>query len=351
MRGLDAQSETLKKNVGEIFGGLNIEPVLEGMSILVNLFDSSTEAGQAMKFLFEEIFQPIIDQATNAAYVVEAFFLGFLIGATKLYISLKPVIKTIGEVFGFEDTSLADTLDFAKQAGELLVPVVVIMAAAFAALAAVVVLVGGAIAGMIAGLVMLPQIISAAASAVWNGLVSAFNTAVDFIKGIDFVGIGASIMAGLAAGITGAASAVWNAITGAVSGAINAAKSMLGIASPSKVFADIGENTAAGMTGGVEGGASDVQGAMVDMVSPDEALRQAQLSGDVSAIASPVDAPVQGSAAGGGAGASFNLAGAEFNFYGVKDAEHAKELMGEMFTEFLEGNATKLGADPEALTP
>jgi len=158
-------------------------------------------------------------------------------------------------------------------------------------------------------------------------------------------------MAGLAAGITGAASAVWNAITGAVSGAINAAKSMLGIASPSKVFADIGENTAAGMTGGVEGGASDVQGAMVDMVSPDEALRQAQLSGDVSAMASPVDAPVQGGAAGGGAGASFNLAGAVFNFTGVKDAEHAKELMSEMFTEFLEGNATKLGADPEALTP
>ncbi len=110
MMGIDAQSDRLKKSIGEIFGGLNIDPVLNGMQTLVGLFDRNSAAGRTMKFLFESIFQPLINQAEKAAYVVEAFALGFLIGLTKVYIEIKPLIKTISDLFGFEDTSLTDTL-------------------------------------------------------------------------------------------------------------------------------------------------------------------------------------------------------------------------------------------------
>src|SRR5690606_11444273 len=78
MLGLGAQTDRLKRNFSDLFGSLDIEPVLAGMQILVGLFDENTAAGRAMKFLFEEIFQPLIDQAENAALVIEAFALGFL---------------------------------------------------------------------------------------------------------------------------------------------------------------------------------------------------------------------------------------------------------------------------------
>ncbi|MEI9950633.1 MAG: hypothetical protein WDO74_17055 [Pseudomonadota bacterium] len=37
MLGLDKQSEKLKANIGQLFGGLNIEPVLAGFQKLVAL--------------------------------------------------------------------------------------------------------------------------------------------------------------------------------------------------------------------------------------------------------------------------------------------------------------------------
>lgn len=66
--------------------------------------------------------------------------------------------------------------------------------------------------------------------------------------------IGTQIVQGLANGIKAAASRVITAITGVVTGAINAAKSLLGIASPSKVFAQFGEWTAEGYSIGIESG-------------------------------------------------------------------------------------------------
>jgi hypothetical protein len=151
MRGLDAQGAKLKKNFAGVFSGLDIEPVLSGMSILVDMFSKSSVAGEAMRFLFESVFQPLINQAEKAAYVVEAFALGFLIGLTKLYIGLKPAIKAIGDFFGFESTGLADTLDIAKTAGEFLVPVFIGLAAVIGTLmVGAVVLLTGVLAPLIA---------------------------------------------------------------------------------------------------------------------------------------------------------------------------------------------------------
>lgn len=64
-------------------------------------------------------------------------------------------------------------------------------------------------------------------------------------------GLGTAIIDGIIAGITGGQSSVVDAITSVASGAIDAAKATLGIASPSKVFADIGHNVSAGFGKGV----------------------------------------------------------------------------------------------------
>lgn len=66
------------------------------------------------------------------------------------------------------------------------------------------------------------------------------------------VEIGRNIIQGLVDGITGAAGRVVSAITGAVGNAIGAAKKLLGIASPSKLFKKFGGYTMEGFEIGIE---------------------------------------------------------------------------------------------------
>jgi hypothetical protein len=72
-------------------------------------------------------------------------------------------------------------------------------------------------------------------------------------------GIGANIWKGLVDGITGGVDAVKGAITGLGEGALSSLKSLLGIASPSKVMAALGLNTAEGFAVGLEQGESEVE--------------------------------------------------------------------------------------------
>lgn len=78
--------------------------------------------------------------------------------------------------------------------------------------------------------------------------------------------IGGDIVQGLVDGITGAASKVTDALTGLASDALNAAKSFLGIASPSKVFRrEVGRWIPAGAALGVEDEADEFQRALDDV--------------------------------------------------------------------------------------
>ena len=348
MLGLDAQSNRFRSNIAALFGGLNIDPVLGGMQTLVALFDKTEASGRAVEFLFTKIFQPLIDQAQNAAYVVEAFALGFLIGLTKIYIAAKPVIAAVSELFGFDDTSLADVLTLAKNAGELFAKAFVVVAtiitgviALFGAITAVAMAFEGAIFAVIAAVATL--------SAKLLGALGQALTAVrGYFASINWSEIGTNIMLGIARGITGAAGAVLSAIGGAVNAAIGKAKAMLGIASPSKVFAEIGDYTGQGFAVGVEGQQEAAQSAMASLVEPPTSALQSVDAG--AAAAAPVAASVAEAAAPAVTlptkpSTSLDLHGATFNFYGVKDAEDAERSFGEMLTRLLEGDASQLGAE------
>jgi hypothetical protein len=355
MLGLGASSARLKKNVGEIFGGLNIEPVLAGLRTLVDLFDANSAAGQAMKLLFESVFQPIINQAQNAAYFVEAFVLGFLIGLTKLYIAVKPAVKAVSEFLGFEDTSLTDGLNVAKVAGEVIAP---IFLGIVAVLGAVAVAVGLAVAQLF----LIPAAAAAVVAAVvYAGVqvvqwvIGAWNQVTDYLNGI-IPGMGdlaSNIMQGLIGGILGAGPAIVGALTNVVGSGIDAAKKLLGIASPSKVFAAIGDDTGAGLVQGVEGATSDVQDAFATMVEPPDVPASALEAQDTPWGASSAPRGAGGSAQVSDAGPSgaakggklVDLSGASFQFYGVKDAEHAAQLLEEAFTRLLEGDAASLAGE------
>jgi hypothetical protein len=297
LQGLDAQSARFSKLWGKLFDGLNPEPVLQAVGILVGMFDKANPLAQTLAGVIKEVFDPIANNAVSAAQAIEAFALGFAIQATKIYLAGKPVFDLFGD--------LTLSLTGAKTAGE-----------AFATVAAVI---AGGI-GLVGVLLFgLPAIIGF----VFSKMVELGGMFVEWGKTV-----GAQLIQGMVDGIVGMVGSIVSAITGTVGAGITAAKDLLGIASPSKVFAEIGDNTVAGFTGAVDAGAGDAQGSMAALVG-DSATAPAQ-----AAAAAP------GGKAGGGS--KIDLAGATFNFYGVKDGESAKQGLADLLTSILEDDATSL---------
>lgn len=242
---LDVQSRRLHDNIADTFGGLKIEGLLGGVHTLVALFDSSTASGKALKFLFEALFQPLIDGATAAVPKVERLFLYAEILALKAYIALKPYHAQIEEV------------------GKALLVGAGIIAGTFAvALGIVVVLITAAVAAAAAleyGLYRLWSLII-------GGVIEGFAALNDEI--LHVADIGTEIIDGLISGITGGAKKLADSMVGVVTGGVDAVEKALGIASPSKVFYEIGANTSEGYAGGVDEGTDDAQNALENMVNP-----------------------------------------------------------------------------------
>lgn len=256
---LEAQGARFQRNVQAWFPPSFAEPALQGLSILVGLFNQNTVAGRAMRDAVRGVLDPIIGQAVNAAYAVEAFVLGFLIGVTKLYIAVKPAVRAIADLLGIDGSGweLDSVLDAVAIAGECLVPIVFVLIAGFTALVAVVVAafipailtIGGAVV-IVVGAV---KLFVAAFEFLRSAVPAALSAAVKAVTGAvaSFVTAGADVVAGLVKGILSGGASVIKAAKQIAQSAVNAAKSVLGIASPSKVFALIGDDTGAGFVQGV----------------------------------------------------------------------------------------------------
>lgn len=250
------QTARLKGNISELFSGLKIEKLLEGFSKLVELFDSTTVTGRAIKVVFESLFQPLVDGLVAFIPKMVSAFIQFEILVLKALIAIKPFgsqIKYVAEVLGV---------------------LAVIVAA----------MTGGFILAVITPFIIIIGL-AAGVVAAFMEVYDAISTTVNMLSSMSLVEIGVAMIQGLANGITGAAGAVLSAITGVVGGAVNAAKNMLGIASPSKVFAEIGGYTAEGMAGGVDDGAGRVQASFGAMVAPPASPATAAGSGGAAAPA------------------------------------------------------------------
>lgn len=257
MLGLEAQGQRMKANLAGLFAFEDIDGALEGLASLVALFDKTSVTGRVMRAAIKGIMDPVIDNAREAAFVVEAFAIGFATAAVRMYMSAKPAIDRVSELLGLDasEWSLEDVLDGAAKAGEYIAPVIGAIVAWFGILGVAAVAVVSAVLGVSVAMSELNAAIGRALAAVYEA-----------VSG--FVDAGVQIVAGLASGITSAAGQVIAAITGVVSGGISAAKSLLGIASPSKVFEDIGDNTAKGFAGGVDSGRDAAHTAIAAMTDP-----------------------------------------------------------------------------------
>ena len=302
MLSLDEQSKVFHENISAIFGGLKVEGLLTALQKLVGLFDADNASGKAMKVVFESIFQPLIDKLAAAEPKIERFFLQLEIWALKALILFKPHASVVLKI-----------------------------GAAFAIAAAIIGGVVVAALGLLAVSLAAPLLVLAALVFSVIQVVSNFKKGIGEIKALlaPFADMGKAMIAGLVAGITKGAGAVLAAMKGVVMGAVDGAKKLLGISSPSKVFAEIGMQTGAGMSQGVDRSSGGVKSSLENMIKPP--------------ASSGASAPVASSASASSSGGP-SFGGAVFNFDGVEGAEDAESRFANVLTRIIEGDAAQLGA-------
>lgn len=101
----------------------------------------------------------------------------------------------------------------------------------------------------------------------------------NFITGFSLADAGRQLIQGLINGIRGMASSLISAATGVVSDAVAAAKRLLGIGSPSRVFAGFGHMMMLGMVQGIEGASGLVLGATNNVMGGSVAVAAAGAGG------------------------------------------------------------------------
>lgn len=317
LRGLAGQGKRFDLLWGKLFSSVNIEPVLDALTVLVGMFDKANPLAASFGDAVQGAFEPISKYALDAAYAVEAFALGFAIQLTKIYLAVRPALRWLGELFDIDGSALLATIGSLGKAAAILALVM-----------------GGAVAVAVAATVgifttaMVPVLAFAAA------IYGVVNSVVFLLSGLAKLGtwlfdIGTNLVAGLIDGILSMAPRVIGAIGDAIKGAIGWAEGLLEIGSPSKVFREIGAQTVAGFVGGIDANAGSAATSMGALVGPDV---------QPSATAATTAAPASSST-----GKSFDFAGATFVFHGVENAESARGMFAEMLTSILEDDATSLG--------
>ncbi len=273
MLGFRVQMEKARENTTRLFSGVKIEPFLDGLSNVTSLLDENTASGRALKTIVSTMLDPIFAAVAKAGPLAGAFFKGMVIGSLLVTIAVLKVKNAIQDAFGPSVKSNLDGMKLALYAGAA---AAIVIAVAIVALAVVfgVLAVAVGLAAISLGILFLPfLIVVAVAIAAVVAVIAAFvylaiqvKKAYDVIAGLDFGAIAKDMMQGLVNGITSGAGAVISALRALAEKMKATIKGALGIASPSKVFAEFGLNTSVGFAEGIEGGSKGVTGALNNMV-------------------------------------------------------------------------------------
>lgn len=285
MSSLEVQQRKQKENWASLFRGVNVEPVLNALKGLRDILNVNTAAGQALKGIFGSMLKPIMSAAESGIVFIRRFFKQMLIGALEMKIAYQEVrnwwAKTFGKASVTQTSSLLDKIELGRIA-------VYVLAAAFAYLATTVTVSAiSAIASFGTTLLMtvVPAIwagVTAAASfavsilaVTWPFLLAAVAVAA-FVAGIaalydlwneiDWTDLGRNLWKGIVEGLNAGWEAVKSVFSDLASEAANAFATALGIASPSKVFAELGYELPAGVAKGIQQGAPEAQRAAANIV-------------------------------------------------------------------------------------
>lgn len=282
-----AQMLKFKDSIADLFEDINIKPFLEGLKSVLGIFKQGTSTASAMGVMIRGAFGAIFSVAGAVLPYVAGFLKGMVIGALQFYIAAKQVAKELGLVGGSGKSliTMKDAIEAGKTAFKVLLVVVLAVAAVLGVVLAVGIALGGVLAQMalrvysefqlvklqVQSWIGVFMAVKAGATAAFSGIVAKIKGA---FAGLSLAGIASNLATSFISAIKGSIGKVVAAMTALGGAAMSALKSVLGIASPSKVMLEYGGHTATGFAQGIERGtdkaakAGDKLGAAVQPGGP-----------------------------------------------------------------------------------
>lgn len=313
MLGLSEQTKTFGKNVQDVFGSVDIEPILQGVAKLGGLLDVSTESGKGLRAVFQTLFAPLTGSTvTDVFTAIERAILTVELYALSAAVALKKMTS------GTDLSGLAPLYELVKSA-------------AWAEFSATITFIGAVIVSTVASFLSFLEVVSltvSAAIAAKDALVGLIESVTGPLEALPskFATMADDIVDGFVGRIVQRAVDAQKAVADLAHGVVNTVKGVLETHSPSRVFADIGGDTVDGYVGGVDDNAPKASSAVERLVAP----------------------PSSPSGGGGSSSKGADLSGATFNFYGVKDAESAQASMLDALTSLLEGEGAQTATEAPA---
>lgn len=247
-------SERLRDGFAAIFGGPRVAAAIEAFQTrlgeIAGMFTQTSATGRALRAIVEALFPDMLDGATDAGGAIRRMFQYAVLGAQRATIAFLTVRNTL-RAFG-RSTAGLDALRGA----------LVLVHVPLSALMVNVRIVLAIVEALGQGFAQL------AAQTVLAGL--AFLTIVGristFFESLDLRTLGSNMLDGLVAGLRAGAGAVVDTVRGIAGSAVRTFRSVLGIASPSRVFRGFGANISLGVAEGVRAAAPSADVAVADLV-------------------------------------------------------------------------------------
>lgn len=284
MERINKATATFHKSLAGLFTGVRIEGFVASFEDFLSMFNEGESVAGGLKTLVSTMLNPLFDTAKAVGPYVKEMFKGMVYAALEATVAVlyvrNAIMRAIPASVRADIKALSAQIDWMKTAFYGGAIVAGVLAVALTALAAIVV--GGA---LVAFALLLPMIIIlslpfvllavaiVAVIAVIGALGYATYVAIDYLTGLASAasGVAGDFVAGLVNGIVSGTGAFVAAVKNLAQSGINAAKSALGIASPSRVMMEVGSNTAKGMEVGVDEGGKDVARSMESLGAVPEA--------------------------------------------------------------------------------
>jgi len=281
MERLSKTAKTAEENVAKLFEKVRVEAFVKVVEEVASMLDESSASAQAVKEILATMLNPLFDAVGGAGPLIKRFFQGMVIGALLVTIAALQVSKALD---GLIPDGMMGEIDWLQTALVVGVATTFVLIASVVALAGVAVIAFAGVALALLTVTLIPVIamlglfligmlvlfgpliligVAIAAAIVYFDEIKA---ALMSFASAAYDAAGA-LIDGLISGIVSGTGAVMSAIRNLASNMTGALKAALGIASPSKVFAELGVNTSLGMAEGVEDGSGAVESAVGSMVS------------------------------------------------------------------------------------
>ncbi len=263
MRSLSMISTKLRESFRALFRDINLDPLLEGLYRLSQLFSENTDSGRALRAIMTAVLTPFIGELGSAANGLVWFAKEIIIVGLKVTIVFMRVRNAIRDAFGEGILGRILRTQRAMDAFRILLIAAGIVVGTLAiAMAFMVAVVIGAATPLLALSWAIYRIYQAI-----EPLLERVPKFRDLFSPAYWAGAGLSMIEGIERGLRSGVDRLRSAVTGVASEAMESFRSALGIHSPSRVFAQFGMDISRGVAEGVDRGAPEATSAAGRMMS------------------------------------------------------------------------------------